>query len=514
MHPAVRARTEPEKTAFTMAGSGRAVTFRELDERSNQIAHLLRGIGLRRGDRISLLGENSAEFVLVCCAAARAGLYYAPIGTSLTPGEIGHIVTDSEARAMFAGVAMADKAREAAGAAVGLAGRYSLGGEIAGFEKLDDAVAGLPTTPIADESEGLDLLYSSGTTGRPKGILRPLTDRPLDAPDASTQAYASLWGMGDDTVYLSPAPLYHAAPLRFLMGVMAQGGSAVIMEHFDAESALGLIERHRVTHSQWVPTMFVRLLKLPEAMRRRFDLGSHKAAIHGAAPCPISVKREMIAWWGPILFEYYGGTEAIGSCAINSDEWLRHQGSVGRPMVGKIHLVGTDGAELPAGEEGLVYFSDGGPRFEYLNDEAKTREIEQADGWRTFGDVGRVDAEGYLYLTDRASNLIISGGVNIYPQETENLLVTHPKVAEAAVIGVPNEEFGEEVRAVVQPASWDTPTHELAAELIAYCRQHLSPIKCPRAIDFDPAVPRGENGKLYKRRLRDRYWAGRSSRLV
>jgi long-chain acyl-CoA synthetase len=514
MHPAVRARSEPHKTAFTMAESGRSVTFQQLDARSNQVAHLLRRIGLRPGDRISLLAENSADFIFVCCAAARAGLYYTPIGTSLTRGEILHIVRDSEAKALFAGAAMAQRALDVAEAAPGLLGRYSLGGPIAGFESLDEALSGLPATPIADETEGLDLLYSSGTTGRPKGVLQPLKGRSIDAPDGTTQAYAALFGVGADTVYLSPAPLYHAAPLRFLFGILAQGGAAVIMEHFDAEAALALIERHRITHSQWVPTMFVRLLKLPAAVRGRYDLGSHRVAIHGAAPCPISVKREIIDWWGPILIEYYGGTEGIGSCVIKSDDWLRHPGSVGRTMVGTIHIVGPDGTELPAGEEGLVYFSDGGPRFEYLHDPAKTREIEQADGWRTFGDVGRVDAEGYLYLTDRASNLIISGGVNIYPQETENVLLTHPKVTEAAVIGVPNDEFGEEVRAVVQPADWDTPTHELAAELIAFCRAQLSPIKCPRAIDFDPALPRGENGKLYKRRLRDRYWSGRASRLV
>jgi acyl-CoA synthetase (AMP-forming)/AMP-acid ligase II len=514
MHPAVRARTEPAKIAFTMAGSGRSVTFQELDERSNQIAHLLRQIGLERGDRISLLAENSADFVFVCCAAARAGLHYTPIGTSLTRGEILHVVQDSESKALFAGAAMADRALEVVDGAPTMAGLYSLGGPIQGFESLDRALSGLPATPIADESEGLDLLYSSGTTGRPKGILRPLSGQPIDAPDGATQAYASIFGVGADTIYLSPAPLYHAAPLRFLFGILSQGGSAVIMERFEAEQAMALVERHRVTHSQWVPTMFVRLLKLPAAMRGKFDLSSHRVAIHGAAPCPISVKREIIEWWGPILIEYYGGTEAIGSCVIKSDAWLRHPGSVGRAMVGKIHIVGPGGAELPEGEEGLVYFSDGGPRFEYLHDTAKTREIEQADGWRTFGDIGRVDAEGYLYLTDRASNLIISGGVNIYPQETENVLVSHPKVAEAAVIGVPNEEFGEEVRAIVQPANWDTPTHDLAAELITFCRQHLSAIKCPRVIDFDPALPRGENGKLYKRRLRDRYWAGRASRLL
>ncbi|MGE5130254.1 MAG: AMP-binding protein, partial [Sphingomonadaceae bacterium] len=313
-----------------------------------------------------------------------------------------------------------------------------------------------------------------------------------------------LYGLGPDSIYLSPAPLYHAAPLRFNMTVMRCGGTSVLMEHFEAEEALALIERHRVTHSQWVPTMFVRMLKLPPDVRARYDLSSLRVAIHAAAPCPVPVKEEMIRWWGPVLYEYYAGTEGNGYVACNSQEWLAHKGTVGRALLGEVRILDDDGAVLPPGETGTIYFANG-PAFEYHNDPRKTAVSRSREGWSTLGDVGRLDAEGYLYLTDRKDYMIISGGVNVYPQEVENLLVTHPKVADVAVLGVPNEDLGEEVKAVVQPMDWRDAGPALAAELMAYCRGNLSHIKCPRSIDFEPELPRHPTGKLYKRLLRERY---------
>jgi acyl-CoA synthetase (AMP-forming)/AMP-acid ligase II len=361
----------------------------------------------------------------------------------------------------------------------------------------------------------MDMLYSSGTTGRPKGVRHPLEGLPIDAPGALVALASMLFGLNENTIYLSPAPLYHAAPLRYCMTIHRLGGTVVVMEHFDAEEALRDIEKYRVTGSQFVPTMFVRMLKLPDDVRLKYDVSSMKSAIHAAAPCPVEVKRKMIEWWGPVIHEYYAGTEGNGFCYVSSAEWLAHPGTVGRALVGEIHICGETGEELPVGEEGVIYFG-GGAQFEYHNDPKKTAESRHPahPEWSTLGDVGKLDSDGYLYLTDRKAFMIISGGVNIYPQEAENLLINHPKVADVAVIGVPNEDFGEEVKAVVQPAHWGDAGPALADELIAYCREHLSPIKCPRSVDFDPELPRHPTGKLYKRLIRDRYWGKRDSRIV
>jgi long-chain acyl-CoA synthetase len=322
-----------------------------------------------------------------------------------------------------------------------------------------------------------------------------------------------LFGIQPDAKYLSPAPLYHAAPLRWCMSVHKIGGTVVVLEKFEPEAYLAAVERFRITDSQLVPTMFVRMLKLPDETRARYDLSSLKMAVHAAAPCPVPVKEQMIAWWGPIIFEYYAGTEGNGFCMLNSAEWLAHKGSVGKALLGELKIVGEDGAEVPQGESGTVFFANG-PQFEYHNDPDKTAASRNAQGWSTLGDVGYVDADGYLYLTDRKAFMIISGGVNIYPQEAENILVTHPKVADVAVFGVPNEEMGEEVKAVVQPVSMADATPELAAELMGWCRERLSHIKCPRSVDFLEELPRHPTGKLYKRLLRDQYWTGRASTIV
>src|SRR5262245_30572112 len=357
------------------------------------------------------------------------------------------------------------------------------------------------------------MLYSSGTTGRPKGVKHPLVEAPIGTPAPLVAGINVMYGVTKDSSYLSPAPLYHSAPLGFTMSMLRIGGTVLVMEHFDAERALGLIEQHRVTHAQWVPTMFVRMLKLPEVVRARYDASSLRFAIHAAAPCPVHVKEQMIEWWGPILHEYYAGTEGNGFCAIDSQQWLEHRGSVGRPTNAKVHILDDEFNELPPGEVGTIYF-ESGARYEYHNDPVKTAGAKSPQGWTTLGDVGYVDPEGWLFLTDRKAFMIISGGVNIYPQETEDCLIQHPLVADVAVIGVPNEDFGEEVKAVVQPVSMDEAGPALEEELIAWCRQRISALKCPRTVDFEPELPRHPTGKLYKRLLRDRYWGKRDSRIV
>jgi long-chain acyl-CoA synthetase len=373
------------------------------------------------------------------------------------------------------------------------------------FESFEAARARFPSTPVADETPGAAMLYSSGTTGRPKGVKRPLPGGPLTNAVAPVEA-ASAFGLGPDAVYLSPAPLYHAAPLGWSMTVHRMGGTVVLMEKFDAEECLRLIEKHQVTHAQFVPTHFVRMLRLPAEVRSRYDLRSLRVAIHAAAPCPVPVKEQMIDWWGPILHEYYAGTEGNGRTTISSAEWLAHKGSVGRakPPV-EVKICGEDGEPLPPRSEGLVFFAGGG-RFEYHNAPEKTADSTNQYGWTTLGDVGWLDEEGYLYLTDRKSFMIISGGVNIYPQEIENLLITHPKVADAAVVGAPDEEMGEKVVAVIQPMDWADAGDALRRELTAFCRANLSGVKLPRAIDFMAELPRHATGKLYKRLIRDAYW--------
>jgi acyl-CoA synthetase (AMP-forming)/AMP-acid ligase II len=513
MYPAIHARETPDKPAYVMAGTGETVTYRQLDERSNRCAQLLWDAGLRPGDGIALFLENHPRFFEIVWAAQRSGLYYTAISSRLTAPEVEYIVNDCGARALFTSHALRDVAAPLVDRIPAVKRRLMLSGAAPGFEAYEDAVLRHPARPLDAELEGSDLLYSSGTTGRPKGVKPPLTGKAAGSIPALVHLVTRLYGANRDTVYLSPAPLYHAAPLRFNLSVQRLGGTCIVMEHFDAVEALRLVERHRVTFSQWVPTMFVRMLKLPEAERTRFDLSSHRAAVHAAAPCPIPVKEQMIAWWGPILYEYYGGTEGNGLTALDSHEWLAHRGSVGKAVLGEVHILDDAGNELPPGEPGAVYFANG-PRFEYHNDPEKTRGAQNARGWSTLGDIGYLDADGYLHLTDRKAHMIISGGVNIYPQEAENVLVTHPKVADVAVFGVPNADFGEEVKAVVQPVDMADAGPELERELIAFCRERLADIKCPRSVDFDAELPRHPTGKLYKRLLKDRYWSGHSTRIV
>ena len=514
MHPYVHAQTQPDKPAYIMAASGETVTYRELDERSNQGAHLFRSLGIGPGDAIAILMDNNPRYYEVLWAAQRAGLRFTCISSKLTAAEVEYIVKDSGAKALVASAGVADVALALAPAIPGVR-LYMAEGAQGPYESFEAARAAMPTTPIADESAGAAMLYSSGTTGRPKGVKRPIPaePQPIDAPSPIATIGQALFGYRPDMIYLSPAPLYHAAPLAWSMGVHTLGGTVVLMERFDAEAALADIERYKVTCAQWVPTHFVRMLKLPAETRARYDVSSLEKVFHAAAPCPIPVKEAMIAWWGPIVQEYYAGTEGNGFCVITSEEWLRKKGSVGRSMTAELKICDENGDPVSPRTEGVVYFS-GGAEFEYHNDPDKTAESRNRHGWTTLGDVGWVDEEGYLFLTDRKSFMIISGGVNIYPQELENLLIGHPKVADVAVIGAPHEEMGEEVVAVIQPADWAEAGHDLAAELQAYARAHLSHVKSPRRVDFMHELPRHATGKLYKRLIRDAYWGKAEAPIV
>ena len=514
LHPYFHAQATPDKAALICAATGQVVTYRELDDRSNQVAQLFRALGLQSGDHIALMLENHPRYFEICWGAHRAGLIYTAMSTRLTEGEVSYIIGDCGARAVISSRAMGGAVQHLPAQCPGVRHWLMLDGAIDGWGAYEPAVAAQPASRIVDERAGGDMLYSSGTTGRPKGVFVPPQSTEIDAASPMTDILTQLYKVDASTIYLSPAPLYHAAPLRYTMAVQRLGGTVVMMAHFDAEDYLRLVERYQISHSQLVPTMFVRMLKLPESARTQYDLSSLRCAIHAAAPCPVPIKEQMIDWWGPVLWEYYAGTEGNGVTMVNSDQWLHHKGTVGKAVIGELKICDDEsGLELPTGQNGTVYFANGRP-FEYHNDPAKTASSTHPLGWTTLGDVGHVDAEGYLYLTDRKAYMIISGGVNIYPQEAENVLINHPKVADCAVLGVPNEDFGEEVKAVVQPRDMRDAGPELEQELIAYCREHLSPIKCPKSVDFEAELPRHATGKLYKRLLKDRYWAGHASKIV
>jgi acyl-CoA synthetase (AMP-forming)/AMP-acid ligase II len=517
MWPAPHAAEHPDKSAIVMASTGEVVTYRELDDRSNRLAQLLQARGLGFGDHLAIFMENVAEYLEVVWAAQRSGIYFTPINFHFNADEVAYIVDDCDATAFVTSVGLADVSSELVSKLPDrVETRMVIGGPLDGYETYADAIAAYPAEPLAEELEGHAMMYSSGTTGRPKGIRYKLEPKPVGTPDPALAGFGATYGIDDESVYLSPAPLYHAAPLQFCIAVTRFGGTDIVLEHFDPEACLAAIEKYRVTHAQFVPTMFVRMLKLPEAVRAKYDVSSLKIAIHAAAPCPVEIKRRMIEWWGPIIFEYYSSTEGMGSTMITSEEWLAHPGSVGQAFYTKIHILDDEGNELPAGEPGVVWFEPGERTmsFEYHKDPGKTAGTRDQRGWASVGDVGYVDDDGYLYLTDRRDFMIVSGGVNIYPQEAENLLVTHDKVMDAAVFGIPDPEMGEKVHAVVQPIDMSAAGPDLERELVAFCRDHLSHYKCPRTIDFDPELPRQPTGKLYKRLLRDRYWGDQTSRIV
>ena len=516
MYPALIAAERPDLPAIIMASSGETVTYGELEQRSNRLAHLLRAHGLTRGDHFAVFIENHARFIECCSAGDRSGLYYTTANSYLTAKELAYILNNSLSKVLVTSQSRRAVAMEALRdcPAIKLCLIVDGPGDGDRIRNLDEATGGFPGTPIADESRGAAMLYSSGTTGQPKGVMRPLPPQSLTEELPIGELWGKLFRFRSGQIYLSPAPLYHVAPLVGVAASIRAGGTIVVMERFDAEDFLRLVEQYRVTHGQLVPTMFARLLKLPEAVRRRYDHSSLEVAYHGAAPCPVPVKQAMIDWWGPIVLEYYGATEGMGLTYCDSEEWLAHKGTVGKTVAGELHILDDQMNEVATGKTGKLWFKTAMP-FEYFNEPAKTAEANSPDGsMSTVGDIGHVDADGYVYLTDRAAFMIISGGVNIYPQESENLLVGHPKVADAAVFGVPNDELGEVVKAAVQPMPGAEPGEELAAELIAYCRANLAHFKCPRSIDFEAQLPRLPTGKLYKTALRDRYWKGHASRIV
>jgi acyl-CoA synthetase (AMP-forming)/AMP-acid ligase II len=488
-----------EKIAYRMLASGQTVTYGELDDDSACGAQLFRHLGIGVGDGIAIWLPNHIEFLKITWAAQRAGIYYTPISTYFQTTEVSYILENSDAKLVITTRELLGRLTEIPFNIIVLL--VDADCELSeSWPRQREAQA---PEPIDDEQEGSEMIYSSGTTGRPKGVRFPLSGSAYGNISATLQTRIDMHELSANTAYLSTAPFYHSAPLRYNMIVTRLGGTAFIMEKFDAESALRTIEAHKITHSQWVPTMFVRLLKLPDQTRQQYAINSLRYVIHAAAPCPVDVKRDMIKWFGPILYEYYSGTEANGFTAITTEEWLEHPGSVGRPVTGHVVILDDALKPLPAGQTGTVYFG-GGNDFSYYKDPAKTATAKTQDGLSTLGDIGYLDEEGYLYLQDRKSFMVISGGVNIYPQEIENLLITHLSVTDVAVFGVPNQEFGEEVKAVIQ-------THEdgskaLAEELMTYCKQHLSAIKCPKSIDFIDDMPRHPTGKLYKQALKDRYW--------
>ncbi|GAB3780544.1 acyl-CoA synthetase [Nocardioides ungokensis] len=505
MYPGTWAATTPDKPALVMAGSGRTLTYAELDARSLRLARHLRDRGLDKGDVVALLSDNTPEAYEVYWAALRSGLYISAVNHNLSADEASYIVRDCGARALVVSGAKAELVR---GLDVEVGERLVYGPPVPGFEDYEAALSAAGDEPLPEQPHGDDFLYSSGTTGRPKGVKVALPKIRVDEPGYSyVNIFGGLYGFGQDTVYLSPAPVYHAAPLRFGGVVHALGGTLVMMEKFDAEGALRAIQEHRVTHTQMVPTMFVRLLKLEPEVRASYDVGSLRYVVHAAAPCPVEVKRRMIEWLGPIVQEYYASTEANGATMIDSETWLAHPGSVGKALLGILHVCAEDGREVGPGEVGTIYFERDEVPFAYHNDPEKTASTQHPahPTWTTVGDLGYVDDEGFLYLTDRKAFMIISGGVNIYPQEVEDLFSLHPAVVDIAVIGVPDEEMGERVVAFVQPAPGAEPGDALAAELTAYARERIAHYKVPREIHFREALPRTPTGKMVKGRLREDY---------
>ncbi|MEY8040338.1 acyl-CoA synthetase [Saccharopolyspora cebuensis] len=509
MYPGVHAATAPDRPAVIMSGSGRTLTYRELDDRSLRLADVLRRRGLRRGDVVALFSDNCPEVSEVYWAALRSGLYVCAVNSHLGAEEAAYIIDDSGARALISSAALAEVAAALPERLPRVELLLAHGGAVPGHGDYERALAAASAERPAHQPAGADLLYSSGTTGRPKGIKPALPDREVDEPDEGglSSLLQQAFGFGPGMVYLSPAPAYHSAPLRYCGSVQAVGGTVVMMERFDPAEALRAVERYRVTHSQWVPTMFVRMLKLDPEVRARHDLSSMRVAVHAAAPCPVDVKRAMIDWWGPVLWEYYAATEGIGMTLIDSARWLDKPGSVGTGLLGELRICDDDGAELPAGEVGTVYFARDELTFEYLGDPEKTRSARHPEhpGWATVGDLGYLDEDGYLFLTDRKAFMIISGGVNIYPQEVENALALHPEVADVAVWGGPPSARGYAVKAGGRPAPGAEPGPELAERILRHVRDRLAHYKTPRSVDFVDALPRTPTGKLVKGELKKRY---------
>lgn len=510
MHPRIFASSHPNKPAMIMAETGEAISYGELEPIANQGAQFIRSLGIKNGDIIALWATNSIKFMEIYWAAQRAGIYICLLPTHLSPDDAAYILGNCGAKLLIISSEI-KAAREFIDKGTSslkyLENIFSINSDLDQVEPWSSQIKSMPTTPITDEEAGFHLIYSSGTTGRPKGVKLPLIGGEVMTDTIWADRYEKIYNLTDKSVFLACAPLYHSAPILFVANTMRRGATIIIMKKFNDEGALKSIEKYKVTMSQMVPTMFIRMLRLPENTRLSYDVSSLEHVIHAAAPCPKDIKYKMMDWFGDIIDEYYAGSESIGATTITSAEWRKRPGSVGRGKNCTLHVCNEAGDELPTGEIGTIYFA-GGYDFEYLGEPEKTKASRNPKNskWATLGDIGYVDEAGYLFLTDRKNFVIISGGVNIYPQETENLIIQHSKVSDVAVIGVPNAEMGEEMKAVIEPINWDDAGEGLAEEIIAYCRSKLGPIKCPKSIDFDKKLPRQENGKLFKRLVRKRYW--------
>lgn len=489
-----------DKPALICVPSGQIVSFGQLDAMANQAAHALRALGLRHGDGVSISLPNGPSFVAAMLGAARSGLYYTLISPKASDADVDFITRDAGAKLLLMTDGRTDP-RSPTESPKPYQLLHSATGGSASWEQL---LSAQPTDLPADATPGMEMIYSSGTTGKPKGVRSPFITKTWGEPDPRNLDAARGLGVTPDSIYLSTSPLYHSAPHRYLSAFMNAGVTTIVMEHFDAKLCLESIDRFGCTHSVLVPTMFHRMLQLDEATRRAYSGRTMTHAVHGAAPCPQHVKRAMIDWWGPVLFEYYSGTEGIGRTVITSQEWLLHPGSVGQPRGCKVHILDDQAQIAETGQVGAIYF-ESNTTFNYWQDPQKTRDITSPQGWRTFGDIGYMDADGYLYLTDRKGFMVISGGVNVYPQEVENTLLTHPDVMDVAVFGVPDDDLGERLVAVVQLMPGANDGDAKARELQDFCKQAGGSIKTPKLVTFCADFPRQDNGKVQKNQLRDQY---------
>jgi long-chain acyl-CoA synthetase len=502
LRPDDHADRAPDSVAVVAATTGRRISYRTMVDRSRHLANVFRSHGLRPGDHVAIFMTNRPEYFEVVWAARRGGYFYTAISGHLTPGEVRYLLENSEAKALIVSADLADVAAQAARDLPPLALRLVIGADRPGTDDYAATVAKAEIAPAGPELEGQAMLYSSGTTGRPKGIVHAKVDAGRRFGDVSGDIlWVNRYGYDSQSVSLAVGPLYHAAPLVSAMSIHRHGGTVAVLPKFDAEETLKAIEKYRVTHVQFVPTMFIRLLRLPEEVRRRYDLSSLRAVAHSAAPCPVEVKRRMIEWFGPVIYEYYSATEAAGHVSIGSAEWLEHPGSVGRVAPGSVAITDESGRELPAGQDGIIWFTRPANRFSYHGDPEKSASMYNGKGWARMGDTGHLDPGGYLFITGRSDDMIISGGVNIYPREIEDLLIEHPAVDDVAVIGVPDDEYGEAVRAVVTLRPGHAASPGLEREIIDWTRARLAHYKCPRSVAFADSLPRSVAGKMMKHRL-------------